>query len=130
MRIEVAPALQTEQAMEQWMLVWRLTVLRVLPPSQAGTDDLDDLSLRPWWKVKKVAMDIALRFFQESSSPLNEDEQSKKNAAIFIGGGIAGNFLVISMNLLQAWVTQDAPLPRLVIFVPRLFLERTGMRGK
>jgi hypothetical protein len=116
-RLEMPPALAQQAAVSAWMAVWEQALRRPLPQSQSGTDELDDLSLRPWWKAKKVVLDICIRQFQEASSPLSTDEQSKRVTAIFIGGGIAGQILVVCMTMLESWVRVPAaaPLPSRVL---------------
>jgi len=114
MRLEM-PALLREQAVvELWMEVWRLALQRALPASQAGVDEIDDLALRPWWKVKKSALEITLRMFQEASSSLN-DAGAVVSAEQFIDTGIAGSFLAQCVQLLNAWTVAGAPLPRRVL---------------
>jgi hypothetical protein len=115
-RNDIPPTLKGEVATAQWLGLWEACLQRVIPASQGGTDELDDLSLRPWWKAKKAALQIAVKAVQRATDALATEKAEavamSTEARLFVEAGLAERFLVLCMSMLQAWVTAGAPLPK------------------
>lgn len=118
-RMELPPHLHDEVVIKQWFTVWERVVSKPLNARQSAGDDLDDLSLRPWWKVKKCALEIAVQTFnqcQKDPNFVSDDEKVTEHfVKLFVDGGIAGSLLIASTSLLEGWAKHEAPLPSRVL---------------
>lgn len=121
-RLELPPYFHSNQVASQWFLgVWNRVIQKPLTFVQSQGDDLDDLSLRPWLKAKKNALEIAVRIFQECVKDpqyLGDDDNDsdKQFTLFFIDQGVASSYLHSVLELLNGYAeTPPRPLPSRIL---------------
>src|SRR5262249_3539580 len=95
------------------------TIAKPLNPAQSEGDDLDDLSLRPWWKAKKVALEIAVRSFnqciRDPEFVSDDPAVAKAFVQLFLERGIAKSLLEATTGLLDGWARHNRGLPSRIL---------------
>ena len=118
-RLELPPHLFDARISGEWFKLWEATINKPLSPSQSEGDDIDDISIRPWWKCKKCALEIAVRFFNQTmTDPLfvsDDDQVTKSFTLFFLDGGVAVSYLQAATKMLEDWARLNRPLPSIIL---------------